>query len=87
MNTSNNNTLEQVHCSNIFVKAAAAKLKASGGRSPMLAELVVSSMDAIDKLRDEQRAAQMREAERKNQTLLLSRTRMMVMMERIIRER
>ena len=31
----------------------------------MLAELVVSSMDAIDKLRDEQRAAQMREAERK----------------------
>ena len=61
---SNNNTLEQV-LKHPFVKAAAAKLKASGGRSPMLAELVVSSMDAIDKLRDEQRAAQMREAERR----------------------
>jgi hypothetical protein len=48
-----------------FVRGAAAKLKASGGRSPMLAELVVSSMDAIDKLRDEQRAAQIRESERK----------------------
>ena len=44
-----------------FVKAAVAKLKAGGGRSPMLADLVCSSMDAIDKLRDDQHLAQMRE--------------------------